>query len=332
MKKKIESLCPYRIFFAFSLLLTAVIAYASSPEILQGRDKNPEPKNSLSKSVVNINRSVLPKIEKLSHKDLTFVQLEEARTYNDIAAAGNKEQLIEFYTYVPQKNDTMLTLASSTGIPYDTIASLNGITGSKMTLEGKPLIIPSVKGLFIYAKPKSELEILCAKEIESEGNPPDDGTFIMDGMEIYFFLGRRFTSTQRAFFLDSSIRMPLRSAVVSSAFGFRHSPVYGKWKFHKGIDFAAPEGEPVFACKSGTVSVCIRDNAVFGNYIVINHGGGMTSTYAHLSQIKVKKGDFINGGTVIGNVGKTGAATGSHLHFEIRLNGTAQDPAKLLPL
>jgi len=332
MKKKIESLCPYRIFFAFSLLLTAVIAYASSPEILQGRDKNPEPKNSLSKSVVNINRSVLPKIEKLSHKDLTFVQLEEVRTYNDIAAAGNKEQLIEFYTYVPQKNDTMLTLASSTGIPYDTIASLNGITGSKMTLEGKTLIIPSIKGLFICKNPKSELEILCAKEIESEGNPQNNGIFAIDGREMTFFLGKRFTSTQRAFFLDSSIRMPLRSAVISSAFGFRHSPVYGRWKFHKGIDFAAPEGEPVFACKSGTVSVCIRDNAVFGNYIVINHGGGMTSTYAHLSQIKVKKGDFINGGTVIGNIGKTGAATGSHLHFEIRLNGTAQDPAKLLPL
>lgn len=332
MKRKIDSFCRSKICCIFILSLIAAKPYAVPSENPHESDKILESTVDIPNSILNIDRTALPVIKNLSHKDTTFTQLEEARAYNDIAAAGNKEQLIEFYTYVPQKNDTMLTLASSTGIPYDTIASLNGITGSKMTLEGKALIIPSVKGLFIYAKPKSELEILCAKEIESEGNPPDDGTFIMDGMEIYFFLGRRFTSTQRAFFLDSSIRMPLRSAVVSSAFGFRHSPVYGKWKFHKGIDFAAPEGEPVFACKSGTVSVCIRDNAVFGNYIVINHGGGMTSTYAHLSQIKVKKGDFINGGTVIGNVGKTGAATGSHLHFEIRLNGTAQDPAKLLPL
>ena len=332
MKRKIDSFCRSKICCIFILSLIAAKPYAVPSENPHESDKILESTVDIPNSILNIDRTALPVIKNLSHKDTTFTQLEEARAYNDIAAAGNKEQIIEFYAYSPKKEDTMLTLASSTGIPYDTIASFNGISSSKTNLEGKTLIIPSVKGLFICKKPKSELEILCAKEIESEGNPQNNGIFAIDGREMTFFLGKRFTSTQRAFFLDSSIRMPLRSAVISSAFGFRHSPVYGRWKFHKGIDFAAPEGEPVFACKSGTVNVCIRDNSIFGNYIVIHHGGGMTSTYAHLSQIKVKKGDFVNSGDIIGNVGKTGAATGSHLHFEIRLNGTAQDPAKLLPL
>ncbi|MGP1458177.1 MAG: LysM peptidoglycan-binding domain-containing M23 family metallopeptidase [Treponema sp.] len=325
MNRKICASGFQKIACAVVLLTCAVVPYAENQT-----DGDTSLSETTEESPVVIDKTALPIIEKFSHKDPAFFALEELRAANDMAAARGKEQRIEFYAYAPQKDDNLFIIASATGIPYDTIATLNGISGSKSPLEGRRLVIPSAKGLFVFAEPESELEILCAKEADSTESAA--GTFSIDGRETRFFLGRRFTSTQRAFFLDSSIRMPLKKAVVSSAFGYRVSPVYGRWKFHKGIDLAAPEGEPVFACKSGTVSLCVHGNAIFGNYIVINHGGGMTSTYAHLSQIRVKKGDSVNGGAIIGNVGKTGAATGSHLHFEIRLNGAAQDPAKLLPL
>ena len=310
---------------AVILLTYTVFLYAENA--VDGDMPPPEPP---VQSLVVIDKTALPVIEKFSHKDTAFFALEELCAANDMAAARGKAQQIEFYAYTPQKDDNLFIVASATGIPYDTIATLNGISSSKSNLEGRQLVIPSVKGLFVFVKPESELEILCAKETASDSAAAE--TFSINGREAQLILGGRFTSTQRAFFLDSSLRMPLKKAVVSSAFGYRVSPVYGRWKFHKGIDLAAPEGEPVFTCKGGTVSLCVHGNAIFGNYIVINHGGGMTSTYAHLSQTRVKKGDSVNGGAIIGNVGKTGAATGSHLHFEIRLNGTAQDPATLLPL
>ncbi len=279
-----------------------------------------------------IEESALPKIEKLSYRDATFRNIEDARAANDIAAARGARQTVDFYRYVATKDDDLLNIASAVGIPYDTIVTLNAIASSVVPLAGKTIIIPTAKGIFIPENPQSSLEMLTARENAGDALLDESPAYRLGGKKMRFLPGKRFSSTQRAFFLDSSIKMPIKSKIVSSAFGYRVSPVYGRWKFHKGIDLVAPTGEPVFACKGGTVSLCVRNNAIFGNYIVIDHGSGMTSTYAHLSKITVKKGDTVSGGSVIGAVGTTGASTGPHLHFEIRLNGTAQDPAKLLPL
>ena len=102
-------------------------------------------------------------------------------------------------------------------------------------------------------------------------------------------------------------------------------------KLHKGIDLAAPEGTPVYAIKDGNVAVKIHDDTTFGNYIILTHDKGKTtSVYAHLLSMNVEKDEFIKKGKIIGYVGKTGMATGSHLHFEIRTGGVAQDPTKML--
>ena len=132
------------------------------------------------------------------------------------------------------------------------------------------------------------------------------------------------------FFLDASMRAPLDNVRVTSGFGFRNSPVYKRWKSHNGIDFAAAAGTPVYACKSGTVAFVAKMDAVFGNYIVLSHEGGLSSVYAHLSRVDVKKGEIVRVGEVIGLSGETGAVTGPHLHFEVRLNGVAADPADFI--
>ena len=107
--------------------------------------------------------------------------------------------------------------------------------------------------------------------------------------------------------------------------------MYGVWKFHKGVDFAAPEGESVYACKGGTVSLAVRNDAIFVFFFIICHSSGLTSVYAYLSKISVRQGQTVRAGQTIGEVGQTGAATGPHRQVESRRNGKATDPEELLP-
>lgn len=112
---------------------------------------------------------------------------------------------------------------------------------------------------------------------------------------------------------------------VTSPFGYRVHPIFGTTKFHSGIDIAAASGSAVIATASGTV-VTSTYSSSYGNYIVINHGNGMTSLYAHLSSRLVSVGASVAQGTTIGLVGSTGWSTGPHLHFEISQNGTRVNP------
>jgi murein DD-endopeptidase MepM/ murein hydrolase activator NlpD len=135
----------------------------------------------------------------------------------------------------------------------------------------------------------------------------------------------KFNAEERMFFIDSAMKLPLSGAVLTSAFGLRKSPITGAWQQHNGVDLAAPTGTAVHACKAGVVSFSGYDNT-FGNYVIVTHADKMQSVYAHLSKIYVETGKTVKTGTIIGEVGATGAATGPHLHFEIRINGKAQNP------
>ena len=119
------------------------------------------------------------------------------------------------------------------------------------------------------------------------------------------------------------------SGPVTSPFGNRVHPVFGGVRFHGGIDIGAPHGARVVAADSGTV-VISTFNSSFGNYIVINHGNGMTTLYAHLSTRLVGVGATVARGQHIGNVGSTGVSTGPHLHFEVSVNGTRVNPLRYL--
>ena len=119
-----------------------------------------------------------------------------------------------------------------------------------------------------------------------------------------------------------SFSTPVRGK-ITSRFGTRWG------RMHEGVDFGAPTGTHVSAADGGTVTFAGWDGA-YGNVIRINHGGGKTSVYAHLSKILVKKGTKVYKGQHIGNVGNTGRSTGPHLHFEIRVNGVPKNPLNYL--
>ncbi len=109
----------------------------------------------------------------------------------------------------------------------------------------------------------------------------------------------------------------------SSGFGWRK--LYGVWDYHRGWDLAAYRGTPIYASKGGKVVIAQYHNS-YGNYIVIDHGDGVSTVYAHCSKLNVAKGDTVKKGDKIGEVGTTGNSTGNHLHFEFRLNGKYIDP------
>jgi murein DD-endopeptidase MepM/ murein hydrolase activator NlpD len=98
---------------------------------------------------------------------------------------------------------------------------------------------------------------------------------------------------------------------------------------HTGADMRASAGTPIRACRSGTV-VIAGSQGGYGNAVVIDHGGGMATLYAHQSRIAVSNGQQVSAGQIIGYVGSTGMSTGAHLHFEVRLSGNPVDPAPYL--
>lgn len=113
---------------------------------------------------------------------------------------------------------------------------------------------------------------------------------------------------------------------IASGFGMRIDPVYGTPKMHKGLDFTAPQGTPIYATANGRVTLAGELGDGYGNHVVINHGYGYETLYAHMVRIKVRNGQTVDRGDLIGWVGSTGKSTGPHCHYEVRVNGDAVDP------
>ena len=112
---------------------------------------------------------------------------------------------------------------------------------------------------------------------------------------------------------------------ISSGYGNRVHPLYGTVKFHDGVDLASASGTPILAFAPGTVTVSGL-NGGYGNYISINHGGGLMSFYGHCSKLYVSKGAKVSAGQKIAAVGTTGNSTGCHLHFGMHKNGSSVNP------
>mgnify|MGYP001163710680 CR=1 FL=1 len=118
------------------------------------------------------------------------------------------------------------------------------------------------------------------------------------------------------------MKTPINGARLSSNFGSRRHPISGYTRMHKGTDFAAPTGTPIYAAGNGTVLRASR-YGTFGNYVRIKHANGYETAYAHMQGFATKRGAYVRQGDIIGYVGSTGASTGPHLHFEVYLNGKA---------
>ena len=123
--------------------------------------------------------------------------------------------------------------------------------------------------------------------------------------------------------------LPLSAATLTSGFGLRAHPLLGGRRAHAGIDLAARTGSPIVATSDGMVARADWAGG-YGLLVALDHGGGVTTRYGHMSRLAVAPGQTVRKGEVIGYVGSTGRSTGPHLHYEVRVDGRAIDPARTL--
>jgi murein DD-endopeptidase MepM/ murein hydrolase activator NlpD len=146
--------------------------------------------------------------------------------------------------------------------------------------------------------------------------------------------GRLATALQRMSAMEQALAsmpttMPAAQMLMSSGFGYRHDPFTGAGAMHSGLDFKGPLGTPILAAAAGHVTFAGRQSG-YGNCIEITHSNGLITRYAHLSGFTVSLGQQVNRGVQVARMGSTGRSTGSHLHFEVRLNGAAINPRTFL--
>ena len=304
-------------FFVFFLIITFVLP--AQERIVIEKDKLPV-RDSLTPSRAN---TVL--------KDFNTIVEDNSK-----AISAGREPEIMFFQYTNTERFTFQGVAARTCINQETLATLNQIENAQDDVKGRTFIIPVVNGIFVpIERGINSLEILLQENYSTQTLTKNPIYYNIEGRDYLFLRSKRFSPTERAYFLDSALRLPLDndSYWVSSEFGKRKNPFSGEMKNHNGIDLAAAEGTPVYAIKDGAVYTVIENDSEFGNYIILSHDQGkMTSVYAHLSKVYVDRYQYVKKGDVIGLVGQTGMATGPHLHFEIRSGGKAEDPRNKLEI
>ncbi len=238
-------------------------------------------------------------------------------------AAGVQQHLV-------QKGETLSEIAQKYKVPLKSIIQANSIKSAHRIQIGKTLRIPGnafgLSEILYQVKPGDTLigiarlhnvEWKVLQKINGISSP----RYLQIGTEI------RIPHDGSLGFI-SPLRVPL---VVTSKYGYRPHPVTGRYQFHKGIDFRAATGTRVYASKGGRVIFAGRKGG-YGKIIGIEHEGNFTTWYGHLSRIKVKTGQTVNTGKVIGLSGNTGISTGPHLHFEIRYKGRSEKPTNHLSI
>lgn len=123
---------------------------------------------------------------------------------------------------------------------------------------------------------------------------------------------------------------PVKTAAFTSGYGVRSDPFQGRSAMHAGIDLSGPVGTPIYATADGVISEAGYNNGGYGNLIKIDHGRGIETRYGHLSNVGVRAGQRVTRGQLIGRMGSTGRSTGSHLHYEVRIDGRAVNPVPFM--
>jgi murein DD-endopeptidase MepM/ murein hydrolase activator NlpD len=278
--------------------------------------------------------SPYPEIRVLSQDDALFVQqqasLEDFRKLSEVRGELQLPSL-DIFVYAKRQADDLFSLNARIGIRYDTLATLNGAASKDAFNRKSRILIPSQDGVFVNNPPRDDLEAMMLSTRLADGKLPRPLVIARDGGKVaaYFFPGETFTPMERSYFLGILFRLPIDKARITSLYGWRPDPFTGKSEFHTGLDFGASEGTEVRAARDGVVEETGM-NDVLGKYVILSHPGSYQTVYGHLSSIRVIINEKVGSGALIGAVGHTGRATGSHLHFEVRTKSGTADPFRLL--
>jgi len=275
-----------------------------------------------------------PRIARLDARDPTFRQLQqdiEAYHQAEAKADAALQPALTLFSY-DRRGEDLFSLAARLALPYDTIATANGLSNPADLEERPAVVLPNMPGLFVPEEPVTDFEevLLSSSLARRSGGRSVTVRGPAGERRLLFFAGERLNPVERAFFLRILFRFPLGArGRLSSLYGTRVSPFTGHPQFHNGIDIAAPEGTSVLAARDGHVTETGQE-PLLGTFVRLSHEGGYETLYGHLLEVSVSLNQAVHSGMMIGKVGTSGRSTGPHLHFEIRRKGSLRDPLPLI--
>ncbi len=228
-----------------------------------------------------------------------------------------------------QKGDTLWDLSRKYKVPLKSIAQANRIKLSTRLQIGKKLLIPGkfTRDTWHFVKAGDTLwDISRDYNVELKALQRVNG--ISSPRQLQIGTRIRIPNGEAGSLFANPLRVPL---VVTSKYGYRTHPVTGRYQLHEGIDFRAATGTRVYAARAGKVIFAKRKGG-YGKMIGIQHEDNFTTWYGHLHRIRVKVGEWVPQGKVIGLSGNTGSSTAPHLHFEIRHKGRSEKPNQYLTI
>jgi murein DD-endopeptidase MepM/ murein hydrolase activator NlpD len=259
---------------------------------------------------------------------------EESLSYDLGVSIPQILQPVSYSTYRVGKGDNITNIAKKFGLSnISTLIAVNDISNVRLLQAGQKLIIPSMDGLYHTVKSGESLETISKKysvSLENMLDVNDLTTEVIHKGDKLFIPGARLDSVSLREAMGETFKCPIYARWrMSSAFGPRIDPIANVKSFHTGMDFACPSGTEIHCAMAGKV-VFTGYNNIYGNYVIVNHGNGYQSLYAHMLKYVVKTGQWVDQGTKLGNVGSTGYSTGPHLHLSIYKNGKLVNPASLI--
>lgn len=243
-------------------------------------------------------------------------------------------QPVTYQTYKVRSGDTISGIAKKFGLSnISSLISVNDIGNVRQLAAGQKLKIPSIDGIVYTVKKGDSISALISKyniKMESLLDVNELSSDTLTAGQQLFLPGVGLDSKTLKTVMGDRFILPIQTKFRwTSPYGSRIDPIAGVKSFHTGTDMACPTGTPIVASMSGKISTT-GINRVYGNYVIIDHGNGYQTLYAHMSKILATKGQWVSQGTRIGLVGSTGYSTGPHLHFTVYKNGKMIDPMSVL--
>ena len=252
----------------------------------------------------------------------------------DVPASGAAPVAIstlKMATYRTQPGDTLAKIAARFHLNVDTIVSWNGIQDGRSMAAGTNLVIPNADGLKYTVRRGDTLQGIARARGVDFNSVLDwnqlASSVIAPGQPL-FLPGARLSPNDLNRILGNLFQYPVIGP-ISSYFGERPDPFTGVANFHNGIDIVNRPGTPILAAMAGTVAD-VGFNYNYGNYVILKHAGSYQTLYGHMTRYVVTRGQKVQQGEKIGELGTTGYSTGPHVHFSIFHNGVPVDPLKFL--
>jgi murein DD-endopeptidase MepM/ murein hydrolase activator NlpD len=273
----------------------------------------------------------LPVSEEIENAMIQYLIPEDQGRPDTKTSEGNFLDAISTTSYTVRSGDTISGIAQRFDLSMDSLISFNNIQDARTLKVGTLLTIPSSSGLRYRVKRGDYLGGIANKFGVALNDLLDwnnlETSVIVPGQEL-FIPNARLSEMERNRVFGRLFIYPTRGR-ITDRFGMRRDPFTGMRRFHNGVDLAGPVGTPVIASMSGRVAM-LGYNPTYGKYLILTHPEGFQTLYGHLSAFRVQKGQAVQQGQRIADMGNTGYSTGSHLHFSIFHRGEPIDPFEYL--